>query len=981
MAEVPYGGGVPQATPDTRVPADVYQRIDARPEQFGGAIARGVEKLGAGAGEASTNVFNAAAFYGKTVADDASNQRQKAGVDILHGDPTRPATDADGKPILGPDGKPLPDTGFLGRTGADAMRAWPAAKKQLDDLDKQFRSNLTTPEQQLEYDNFTRRLRAIEDSQIGTHADTQTKTWMQTKNKDGADLQLQIIATNVGDTPLETEQRTHAFSDLLRFRTQAAQVASRNDPTAISDAMATARRDGVKAWALAVSATDAAKADRIIEKNKADLGTEYQVLKDHVRVRFITQTGHAVGIQALAQARNAAPAPVADNLPAATAAFFRERSSARVQGLNSAFADRLMQATSDFEASNPGRIGRFESLRRTTEEQSDLYRRYRIGQGGLAAPPGQSMHEFGLAADVPDGAFLNWLHQNAGHYGLEFLKGRSFDNDPGHVQFAGASPQIGVAPSATGRGAASVTAWSPASPAKPSFGTVSLPPSGAIKADAYQFVRDNPNLSDEVKEAAFVTIDRDIRHQEIIDNQSERARQDGINEALGEYTTLYWDMDHSPQKDFGALADRINHDPRLATAGPAKEALMERIVKRSGKEQTMTYGEKFSEVKAAILSEPGTPGHISNMAEIYELPPDYLTAAGENKVKEIFNDIKKGPDALAVERARSGIERYAHGILSFHGEFSFPNLPPKRDENGEEFYNGTFIPAFEAAFSRWVTGENGKVGKSPWEFLDKKNIDKFIDGLPGKRTKAQMEADRLWATGEAAGEKGAPPQEPLPPTPADINAAGWVPLVKKPPLDKNGRPWPMAEWANSLRYLHDNPTPEVKAAFNRSFANLKIDADQVLAKFVMAPETAVPPRPAAAAPAATISPQATASKSNTALLPPSAQPSSQEFAERREQAIIAARQRMQEAAVERAATERQYNAGVAARGQQRAANLTKAKHESNENLRRSQLGALDSEERTLNASIATAQTPMTAMVAKRRLEEIASEREKLLKQK
>jgi hypothetical protein len=131
----------------------------------------------------------------------------------------------------------------------------------------------------------------------------------------------------------------------------------------------------------------------------------------------------------------------AAGLPPATAEFFRARSSGRVEGLDPEFGGRLAQAAQAFEAQT-GSKARFSDLKRSTEEQSALYDRYRRGEGGLAAPPGHSRHEGGYAADVPRGPFLDWLHDNADRYGLEFLKGAAFRADPVHVQLAGGRPSI-----------------------------------------------------------------------------------------------------------------------------------------------------------------------------------------------------------------------------------------------------------------------------------------------------------------------------------------------------------------------------------------------------------------------------------------------------------------------------------------------------------------------------------------------------------
>ena len=112
------------------------------------------------------------------------------------------------------------------------------------------------------------------------------------------------------------------------------------------------------------------------------------------------------------------------------------------------FALRLYHAMSDWERQynngNPVNIPGRDILGRDSTTQAYLYQRYMSGQGGLAAPPGHSRHEYGQAADIPRGPLLDWLHANAGKYGLEFLpgwnqpnnRGTAFDKDQVHIQLA-----------------------------------------------------------------------------------------------------------------------------------------------------------------------------------------------------------------------------------------------------------------------------------------------------------------------------------------------------------------------------------------------------------------------------------------------------------------------------------------------------------------------------------------------------------------
>ena len=96
-------------------------------------------------------------------------------------------------------------------------------------------------------------------------------------------------------------------------------------------------------------------------------------------------------------------------------------------------ADSLTKADKDMKAAT-GKGLEITSSYRTNTQQRQAYRRYVAGGGlGLAAKPGQSRHEKGLAIDVE-----NW--QEAEPY----LKKHGLENpfvnrkDPGHFQFPGA---------------------------------------------------------------------------------------------------------------------------------------------------------------------------------------------------------------------------------------------------------------------------------------------------------------------------------------------------------------------------------------------------------------------------------------------------------------------------------------------------------------------------------------------------------------
>lgn len=122
MAQISPNVGVPTVSPDA-TPGNDYQNVRASPEQMGGLIAQGVEKLGAG-------VTKAGDTFGEAQTDDASNNYQKAASQIVEN--------------------------FKSLNGDDRLKAQNSTKKQLDDLYAASRGGLTRADQQVRFDSVNR---------------------------------------------------------------------------------------------------------------------------------------------------------------------------------------------------------------------------------------------------------------------------------------------------------------------------------------------------------------------------------------------------------------------------------------------------------------------------------------------------------------------------------------------------------------------------------------------------------------------------------------------------------------------------------------------------------------------------------------------------------------------------------------------------------------------------------------------------------
>ncbi len=109
-----------------------------------------------------------------------------------------------------------------------------------------------------------------------------------------------------------------------------------------------------------------------------------------------------------------------------------------------------------FIAAAPGSMS-ISSGYRSPQQQAKLYELYKAGKGNLAAPPGKSNHNHGLAMDISfsSPAVQQWAHSNAAAYGLAFPIGsepwhieplglRSNQYDPGAAHGMGQSSRGGV---------------------------------------------------------------------------------------------------------------------------------------------------------------------------------------------------------------------------------------------------------------------------------------------------------------------------------------------------------------------------------------------------------------------------------------------------------------------------------------------------------------------------------------------------------
>lgn len=279
MAVVPY-----RATPTTEpealpAPYQSFRTPVATPASYGG-------QLGEAEQQAGRELSVTAAHWGEIAADDAANNFQSAADKLLQGDPN--------KMVQGPDGQMVPDTGYLGLKGGEALRQRGNYENQLDQLLRTTREGLYSADQRLRFDNFSRRYRAVVASKMGTHADQQANAYALGVAKSQAEINLNKITM----APNDEEGFQHAQADVIdAFVKMAEQNGARRGGAQWDAAVLEGKRAAANARIRSIGVTDPGRAAQMVEQNKDVLGKDYATLGDHYRTRAEEEGGAQLGTE------------------------------------------------------------------------------------------------------------------------------------------------------------------------------------------------------------------------------------------------------------------------------------------------------------------------------------------------------------------------------------------------------------------------------------------------------------------------------------------------------------------------------------------------------------------------------------------------------------------------------------------------------------------------------------------------------------
>lgn len=785
--QVNYNEGVADVTPQATTPNDYQSSAAATPAAFGGQLAEGAQKLGQGA-------ITSAQFFGRVAADDASNQFQDFATKLLHGDPN--------KMVAGPDGQQVPDTGYLGLRGRAALDQRPEVEQQMDDKLKELRANLQSPEQQLEFDNFTRRYRSMMSERIGSHADGQATTWYNSVNTSTAKLAMDHISNNF-DNP---QEMAAGFQDLTAAYVKNAQLAGAQpgDPQ-YTEAIAAARRDGLQAQLNAMAVKDPSRALAILDKNKDIAGVKYDDMARSFRARADQQQGDDIAMQTLRKSY--------ENRPQSGYQAAALTQAGAPYGVSGSYLQRVHQlenADNVTTENSAGAQGPFQFTRKTAQQYGlALSDRNDFAKSADAAARLAADNRASLTNQLgrpPTDAELYLAHQQ-GAGGAALLLSHP-NVRAGDLVGDAAIRQNGGDPNAPA--SAFTSMWTAKFNGAPQIATQSR------KAAGYQEILAIPNISEEVRSHALTRFNQQVQADQIAQEQDEKARKQAQEDFQG---SMVADIVK------GAGPDVIQKIANAAAAhqitGAQAENLYDFATNKGGIEDPLSYGPGYTQTMNRVMAPADDPGKITSAEDVIRLRNDgQLTRKGAADLIQTMGLIKKQPDQAGINTTKAKQLEYYQNKFGLSQSDLGGFLKPFKNQKGLDRFNHDFVPAFESAYSDWVAK-----GKDPMEFLSN---NKMLDEIMNRVYPPDQRARDTLQGGDAS---------KAPPAPEGIEPKTWDKLVNSPPKGTNtdGQPISPADWAKALLWLRGNPTAENKAKFDQKLKPSGYTADYVLKQLPPAP--------------------------------------------------------------------------------------------------------------------------------------------------
>jgi hypothetical protein len=735
-----------------------YQNIQATPQAFGAQVGQAKEKLGAAeeragasAEQVSSNAFELAHFQNQIATDQSRNWLQGETNKLLYGDPAKATT--------GLDGKSIPDTGFLGRQGSDAVYGRQGAMDAFDDAVKQGREKLP-PAAQIQYDNETARLRSVVMTQIGSHYDQQYKSFVGDVNETKATQALASVYASPNDPGV----MSMSSKDLFDARTNQAVLKYGDTPEVRNGALTDARKELLKAQTISMAVTDPVGADKHLEQFKDVAGSDYPLLKEHLKARVEQQQGIAAGGDAVKKAAQGG-VPV---LPVAGTQGGARGGAITPARVSDAILGQESGHNPNAATSVTGAVGQ-------AQIEPATFQQY--------AQPGENIHNPQDNLAVHQRIINDYMQRYGGDAQRVAV---AYFSGPGNVAPAGSpTPWVENKSDPNGKSTSSYVY----DVSRRLGGTGGSPID--TKAQAYRTIMDDATLSQGAKDHAIQFISRTYTQAQVAAEEDAKALKERKEGA-------YSDVMHKLMT--GDTKNIVNYiDQNQDLTGEEKKSLWELSAKPPG-DSAAAYGTGFYDVYRNITAQPGDPKRIGDASEIFKRggPDGDLTLAGVEKAFQIFQWNQKSVENSSVNRTKVSFLKYAHD--EFAGSED-PFMP--KNKKGEAIFNSQFVPRFEIAYDKWVKAGNDPMDpKGP---VNKENVDKLMNEIYPKR---QRNMDDVTET------PGAGPQQSTAPT--GVNQGAWDKMLATPPQTESGTPFSRGAWVKALSNLAKDPSPENQRAFDES---------------------------------------------------------------------------------------------------------------------------------------------------------------------
>jgi LAS superfamily LD-carboxypeptidase LdcB len=422
--------------------------VRASPEDMGAGIGRGLQQLGQGAQQASNAMAELRALEDQMRAKEADNAFAAWNREAQYG-----------------------EGGYMTLQGQAAIEARDGYERTLVEKRREFGAGLTGGAAQMYGQASQARVNSTLDSSI-VHAANERKTWFN----DAANARLDTFAEDAlaaWNNPGKVA--TNIAAGQAELRQQGAMLGW--DADTLKNREAQYISDVRKNVALRHMSDDPIAAKAYIDANRSQLTGQAQFeLDEALEVPLANAEGLKHAQEFMGASTREYPAAAVENGgqgPTNARAFLMDRLVTKgrnedIDGLDGSFTNNLAALMQDAPFDGLGVLSGARSVERQQVLWDEALRKYGSPEAARkwVAPPGRSQHQHGRAVDVSyNGRSLkhapkevvDWVHSNAGKYGLTF----PLANENWHIEPIGARGG-GTAVANTGRTSprASAPSWS-----------------------------------------------------------------------------------------------------------------------------------------------------------------------------------------------------------------------------------------------------------------------------------------------------------------------------------------------------------------------------------------------------------------------------------------------------------------------------------------------------------------------------------------